>query len=160
MPSELRKSRRAREYLRREAQLKLWLESVLGYKIGGDLACLQDGVSLCHLMLHLLPNSVDQIYHQCENNRELRLTNTESFLAAAECYGLPSAFCFQAPELVDGTNMPLVLNTLGMLSDLASTRGVPIPDMPDSPLQILTSSQSRVVRGVRTTGLSFIPNPS
>ena len=73
----------------------------------------------------LLPGSVPKIAKPF--TKENYITNVNAFLQAVQKFGIPADKCFKVEDLVDGTNIPAVINTMlatGRLVTLLSHRDI------------------------------------
>ncbi|NWJ12101.1 CNN2 protein, partial [Crypturellus undulatus] len=107
----------------KEAELRTWIESVTGQRIGPDFQKgLKDGVILCELMNKLQPNSVRKINRSAQNWHQLE--NLSNFIKAMTSYGMNPVDLFEANDLFESGNMTQVQVSLLALAGMAKTKGI------------------------------------
>ncbi|XP_053572014.1 calponin-1 [Bombina bombina] len=105
-----------------EADLREWIESVTGRKIGEKfMDSLKDGVILCELINKLYPGSVRKINDSPQNWHQLE--NIGNFIKAISDYGIRPDDIFEANDLFENTNFSQVQSTLVALASVAKAKG-------------------------------------
>uniref|UniRef100_A0A3Q0S173 Calponin n=1 Tax=Amphilophus citrinellus TaxID=61819 RepID=A0A3Q0S173_AMPCI len=106
----------------KEEELRLWIEDVIGKRIGDNfMESLKDGVMLCELINVLQPGSVKKINHSSQNWHQLE--NIGNFVRAITEYGLKPHDIFEANDLFENVNHTQVQCTLIALAGMAKSKG-------------------------------------
>ncbi|XP_030396284.1 calponin-2 [Gopherus flavomarginatus] len=118
------KSRLAQKYdPQKEAELRIWIESITGKEIGPDFQLgLKDGVILCELMNKLQPGSVRKINRSAQTWHQLE--NLSNFIKAMVQYGMNPVDLFEANDFFETGNMTQVQVCLLALAGMAKTKGI------------------------------------
>ena len=106
-----------------ERDAKVWIEAVIGEKLGSGTfhEQLKDGVALCKLINKLQPGSVKKI-----NTSKMAfkmMENIGNFLEGCYSYGVPKNDVFQTVDLFEEQNMPQVINGIIALGRKAQRKG-------------------------------------
>ncbi|XP_069623289.1 calponin-1 [Ranitomeya imitator] len=108
-----------------EAELREWIESTTGRKIGNKfMESLKDGAILCELINKLQPGSVKRVNESTQNWHQLE--NIGNFIKAITAYGLRPHDIFEANDLFENTNLTQVQSTLLALASMAKSKGAKV----------------------------------
>lgn len=118
-------------YLKKQAKLdpqqekvaKEWIEAATGEKFpsASFAESLKDGALLCKLMNTLNPGSIKSVNQSKMPFKQME--NINSFLAAAEKYGVVKSQSFQTVDLYEQKNIPQVIQCIFYLASVAQTKG-------------------------------------
>lgn len=129
-----------------EAEICLWIEALLDDCIPPRTFdfVLRDGVLLCRAMNALKSGSVSKI--EKPFTKEAYTKNVNSFLQAAESFGVPSDRLFAAADLVEGENIPKVVNALLTLGRLCYEKGWEGPALGPKPTGAIKDWPENILR--------------
>jgi len=106
-----------------EAEIALWIEALIDDCIPPRPfdQVLRDGVLLCRAINVLKPGSVAKIAKPF--TKDAYTQNLSAFIKGAESFGVPSDKLFAPADLVEGENIPKVINCLLTLARLCYEKG-------------------------------------
>eukprot|EP01120_Amphizonella_sp_Union-15-10_P003364 TRINITY_DN13787_c0_g1_i1.p1 TRINITY_DN13787_c0_g1~~TRINITY_DN13787_c0_g1_i1.p1 ORF type:complete len:611 (-),score=110.35 TRINITY_DN13787_c0_g1_i1:99-1931(-) len=125
------RNKEAFEHEIRTQEILTWIEKVLNeplpYADDGIQQALGDGVALCKLMTAIFPNQQLIPKYNPPNSFKWKLMeNVGFFVKAMEKLGFPQIELFEPSDLVDGDNLPKVVNTIHKLAEFVCSKGFKI----------------------------------
>lgn len=129
-----------------EAEIGLWIESLIDDCIPPKAfdELLRDGVLLCRAINVLQPGSVSKIVKPF--TKENYTANVNSFLQAAQKFGVPSDKLFKTEELVEGSNIPNVINTMLTIGRICFEKGWEGPTLGPKPTGEIKNWPENILR--------------
>jgi len=123
---------------RKEQEVQNWIESVLGTSLsGGFESALKDGQVLCNLINKIRPNTILTVNNYKAAFRQMQ--NIDNFLKVIEKLGVSDADRFKTEDLYYANNIPKVVLTLSVLSQIVNEKFGTTPVVSDSGLDELRS---------------------
>eukprot|EP01103_Thecamoeba_quadrilineata_P017291 TRINITY_DN6063_c0_g1_i1.p1 TRINITY_DN6063_c0_g1~~TRINITY_DN6063_c0_g1_i1.p1 ORF type:complete len:925 (+),score=193.04 TRINITY_DN6063_c0_g1_i1:24-2798(+) len=112
----------ARRFLRREQQVRLWIEAVLEEQFSIEWKDeLRDGIKLCRLMLIINDRSIPTISYSHHHFKKKE--NILFFLTACKDLGVSPWYLFDIPDLYDARNLIKVIECIEAVAKLVEMRG-------------------------------------
>eukprot|EP00026_Physarum_polycephalum_P014751 Phypoly_transcript_15300.p1 GENE.Phypoly_transcript_15300~~Phypoly_transcript_15300.p1 ORF type:complete len:262 (+),score=57.78 Phypoly_transcript_15300:109-894(+) len=99
----------------RQLEVKIWIEEVVGERLvfGDNLGSgLRDGTMLCRLINAIYPGLIDKWYETEPMPKHRMIENINIFLQKCRAVGVPEDKLFNAMDLFENRNLPLVVDCL------------------------------------------------
>jgi len=101
------------------AEVKQWMETILGETYTDFFDDIRDGVELCKLLNKIKPNLIAEKKFKKSKIVFVARTNIQLFIEGAKKLGIPETDCFETRDLFDQQNLANVVQTLYSVSAIS-----------------------------------------